>query len=123
MSSQFREYKDLDIWRKSFSMSLMIFNLCKNIPFNSANKVLINQIIRSVTSIAGNIAEGSGATSNKDFINYLHTARKSAIETNNWLQFIFSTNKIAKESRIMLEEKSQEIIKILTSIIKKLKSK
>lgn len=121
--NNYKSYRDLDIWRKAFGMSLMVFNLCKRIPFNSVNKVLINQIIRSVTSIAGNIAEGSGATSNKDFINYLHTARKSAIETNNWLQFIFSTNKIAKESRMMLEEKSQEIIKILTAIIKKLKSK
>lgn len=48
-------------------MSLMVFTLCKKIPNNSINYVLINQIIRSVTSIAGNIAEGSGATSKKGF--------------------------------------------------------
>ena len=83
---------------------------------------MVNQIIRSTTSIAGNIAEGSGATSKKDFINYLHHARKSALETDNWLEFIFSTNKIASTSRKILKEKSQEIIKILTTIIKKSKS-
>ena len=119
--SDFKDYKNLDIWQKAFSLGLMIFNLCKKISFNSTNKVLTNQIIRSVTSIAGNIAEGSAATTKRDFINYMHNARKSAIETDNWLEFIFATNKIAKKSSRMLKEKTQEIIKILTTIIKKSK--
>lgn len=119
--SKFKNYKELDIWQRAFSMSLMIFNLCKKISFNSVNKVLVNQIVRSTTSIAGNIAEGSGAMSKKDFINYLHHARKSALETDNWLEFIFSTNTVASATKKMLREKSQEIIKILTTIIKKSK--
>lgn len=117
----FKDYKNLDIWKKAFDLSLMIFDLSKKIPYNSANKVLINQIIRSATSIAGNIAEGSGAPSKRDFVNYLNNARKSAIETDNWLEFIFSTNKVEKQSSQMLRQKSQEIIKILTTIIKKSK--
>ncbi|XOU94465.1 MAG: four helix bundle protein [Candidatus Kerfeldbacteria bacterium] len=121
--SKFKNYKDLDIWQKAFNMSLMVFNLCKKIPFNSVNKVLVNQIVRSVTSIAGNIAEGSGGATRKDFINYLQNARKSALETDNWLEFIFSTNKVTSASKKMLKEKSQEIIKILTTIIKKSKLK
>ncbi|PIS42215.1 MAG: hypothetical protein COT24_04710 [Candidatus Kerfeldbacteria bacterium CG08_land_8_20_14_0_20_40_16] len=96
----------------------MIFDLCKKIPDNSVNRVLINQIIRSVTSIAGNIAEGSGAATKKDFINYLNNARKSAIETDNWRVFIFKTNQIKSSSKEMLKAKSEEIIKILTTIIK-----
>ena len=115
---KFKNYKDLDIWKKSFLLSMMVFDLCKKIDNNSINRVLINQIIRSVTSIAGNIAEGSGASTKKDFINYLHIARKSAIETNNWLVFIFSNNKINKSSAELLEKKSVEIIKVLTTIVK-----
>ncbi|MFA6098855.1 MAG: four helix bundle protein [Patescibacteria group bacterium] len=119
----FKNYKDLDIWKKSFSLSLMVFNLCKKIPYNSIIKVLVGQIVRSATSISGNLAEGSGATSRKDFINYLHYARKSAIETDNWLEYIFSVNRVTKESKVMLKDKSQEIIKILTTIIIKSKTK
>ena len=88
----FKKYHDLDIWQKSFAFGLMIFDLCKKINTSSINKVLINQIIRSATSIAGNIAEGSGASTKRDFINYLHHARKSAIETDNWLTFLFANN-------------------------------
>ena len=119
--NNFKNYKDLDIWQRAFSLSLMIFNLSKKIPYNSVNKVLVNQIIRSATSIAGNIAEGSGATTKRDFINYMHNARKSAIETDNWLEYIFTTNKVSGSSKKMLIRKSQEIIKILTTIIKKSK--
>lgn len=117
----FKDYRNLDIWQKSFALGLMIFDLCRKIKYDSVNRVLINQILRSVTSIAGNIAEGSGATTKRDFINYMNNARKSAIETDNWLEFIFSTNKIAKKSVTMLKTKCQEIIKILTTIIKKSK--
>ncbi|MDP2683435.1 MAG: four helix bundle protein [bacterium] len=116
--NNYKNYKDLDIWKKSFSFALMVFDLCKKINNNAINRVLINQIIRSVTSIAGNIAEGSGASTKKEFINYLQIARKSAIETNNWLVFIFSNNKVHKKSTELLEEKSVEIIKILTTIIR-----
>ncbi|PIY96703.1 MAG: hypothetical protein COY66_03365, partial [Candidatus Kerfeldbacteria bacterium CG_4_10_14_0_8_um_filter_42_10] len=113
--------KDLDIWKKAFAFSLMIFDLCKKISYNQVNKTLINQIIRSVTSIAGNIAEGCGAPTKRDFINYLNHARKSAIETDNWLLFIFNTNKVSKHSKELLKGKSVEIIKILTTIIKNTK--
>ena len=114
----FKRYQDLDIWKKAFAFGLTIFDLCKKIETNPINRVLINQIIRSVTSIAGNIAEGSGAPTKRDFINYMNTARKSAIETDNWLIFIFANNKIHKKSQDLLKQKSEEIIKILTSIIK-----
>ena len=114
----FKKYQDLDIWKKSFAFGLMIFSLCKKIDHNAINRVLINQIIRSVTSIAGNIAEGSGAPTRRDFINYLNNARKSAIETDNWLIFIFVNNKIQRKSQELLKRKSEEIIKILTTIIK-----
>jgi len=46
--SKFKNYKELDIWQKAFSMSLMVFNLCKKISINPVNKVLVNQIIRSL---------------------------------------------------------------------------
>ncbi len=116
--TDFKNYKNLDIWKKSFALGLMIFDLCKKIPFNAVNKVLINQILRSVTSIAGNIAEGSAASTKREFINYMNSARKSAIETDNWLIFIFKTNQVNNYSKEMLKEKSEEVIKIITAIIK-----
>jgi len=48
----------------------------------------------------------------------LNNARKSAIETDNWRVFIFKTNQIKSSSKEMLKAKSEEIIKILTTIIK-----
>ena len=116
--NNFKKYQDLNIWKKSFTFGLMIFDLCKKLDNNAINQVLIKQILRSSISIAGNIAEGSGASTKRDFINYLNHARKSAIESNNWLIFIFANNKIHEKSKRLLNERSEEIIKILTTIIK-----
>ncbi|MFH1366451.1 MAG: four helix bundle protein [Patescibacteria group bacterium] len=114
----FKKYNELDIWKKAFRFGLECINLSKAIPKNSANYILSNQIIRSATSIAGNIAEGSGASSKRDFINYLNIARKSAIESENWLKFINQTNRISQATKARLLNEAEEIIKILTTIIK-----
>ncbi len=102
----FKKYQDLDIWKKFFVFGLMIFSLCKKIDHNAINKVLINQIIRSVTSIAGNIAEGSSALIRRNFINYLITLRKSAIGPITGLIFTFANNKIWRKSQALLKLKS-----------------
>jgi four helix bundle protein len=41
---------------------------------------LVNQINRSAVSIPSNIAEGSGRTTNKDFLNFLNIALSSSFE-------------------------------------------
>jgi len=118
----FKDYKNLDVWRKAFEFGLNVIKLSKALPKNSANQTLVYQILRSATSIAGNIAEGSGGSTKKDFINYLNTARKSALESENWLEFVFKTNKISIKTKRLLSYQCVEIIKILTTIIKKAKS-
>ncbi|MDD5626721.1 MAG: four helix bundle protein [Patescibacteria group bacterium] len=51
---------------------------CKN-PIASP---LINQLIRSGTSIGANYMEANGASSRKDFKNKIHICKKEAKETN-----------------------------------------
>ena len=122
VNRSFKDYKDLDVWRKAFKFGLNVIKLSKALPKNPVNQTLVYQILRSSTSIAGNIAEGSGGSTKRDFINYLNNSRKSALETQNWLEFIFKTNKVTKKTEKLLSDQCIEIIKILTTIIKKAKN-
>lgn len=119
----YKKYNELDIWKKSFRFGLEIINLSKALPRNPANYVLINQILRSATSVAGNIAEGSGAATKREFINYMQTARKSALESENWLKFINRSNSISEKTQNRLYQEIEEIIKISTAIVKSAKTK
>lgn len=83
--------------------------------------VLSKQILRSGTSIGANTRESKNAQSKKDFMNKLNIALKEADETEYWLELLYRTDYLTKEEYTSINNDNREIIKILTTIIKKLK--
>jgi len=55
--------------------------LCQQIKINTITKPLINQIIRSATSIGANYMEANSTSSKKDFRNKIHICKKSSKNT------------------------------------------
>ena len=49
--------------------AIKIIKICKDIRENRNEKVIVNQLLRSGTSIGANIHEGNYASSRLDFIN------------------------------------------------------
>ncbi len=74
-----------------------IINLCTNIKENKKGNVLINQLLRSGTSIGANIHEANYAVSRADFINKFQIALKECYESYYWLD-------IFKEAKIITED-------------------
>ncbi|MGM9609943.1 MAG: four helix bundle protein, partial [Eubacteriales bacterium] len=67
--------------------------------------VHVNQIVRSATSIGGNIHEDNDAASKADFINKLHIALKECCETEYWIEILVGSNAISEEtSKELLQE-------------------
>ncbi|MFH1827543.1 MAG: four helix bundle protein [bacterium] len=105
---------DLEERTKIFSLSLI--NLCKKLPFNSVNKRLVDQLIRSGTSIGANYREANETDTKKDFKNKIRIARKEARETIYWLELLMDSNeKHIKEIESLLDE-SRQLIKIIAAI-------
>lgn len=94
-----------------------IIDICKKIPKNSVNLPLINQIIRSSTSIGANYREANDGLGKKDFIHRLRIARKEAKETSYWLELLTETDPQTDFSLLIKECK--ELRNILSSIISK----
>ncbi len=65
-----------------------IISLCKSVKVNNISSPLINQIIRSGTSIGANYMEANAASSKKDFINKISICKKEAQETKHWLRML-----------------------------------
>ena len=113
------EIKKADIKERTFKFSLRIITLCRVLPNNEVNRVLIRQVLRSGTSIGANIEEATGAHTKKDFTHGLNVAKKEAYETNYWLRLIYESNIMGIQKRMddLLNE-SEEILKILISSVK-----
>ncbi len=80
------------------------------------------QLLRSGTSIGANIEEASAAHSKKDFTNKMAISSKEARETKYWLRLIKESQIVNCDFETYIKE-IDEIIRILTSIVKTSKEK
>ena len=110
--------KDNIIRSKSFDFSVRIVNLYKILYSERNEKVISKQLIRSGTSIGANVVEGIAAFSKKEFIFKLQISYKEAFETRYWLKLLFGTGYIKQSEFESLLVDVEEIIKIMTVILK-----
>jgi four helix bundle protein len=113
------EEKAYDIKVRSYHFSKSIINLISKANFNRLYFSIIDQLLRSATSIGANVVEAKAGSSRKDFRNYYCIALKSANETKYWLCLIRDTDVIEIDREIIKEllKEVDEISKILASII------
>ena len=74
---------------KDFAKNIVF--LCRNMKSEHKETVLINQLLRSGTSIGANVHEAQYAQGTKDFISKLEIAQKECYETEYWLELLFET--------------------------------
>ena len=66
--------------------------LCRDMKSEHKEAVLVNQLLRSGTSIGANIHEAQYAQGQKDFISKLEIAQKECFETEYWLEILYETD-------------------------------
>lgn len=79
---------------KSKNFAKEIVFLCRNLKDNRVETSLINQLLRSGTSIGANIHEAQYAQGTKDFISKFEIALKECSETEYWLELLKETNSL-----------------------------
>ncbi|MBE6804526.1 MAG: four helix bundle protein [Ruminococcaceae bacterium] len=94
-----------------------IINLCTDIKETRKSNILLNQILRSGTSIGANIHEANYASSKADFINKLQIALKECYETDYWLSIFKETHIITDTEYKDMFTKCSKIRKLLVSSI------
>lgn len=108
---------EYDLEKRTLKFSENIIDLFKTITFTEINKPIINQLVRSGTSVGANYCEANGASSKKDFKNKIHICKKEIKETKYWLQLIEKTNPEKKEEIKPLRNEAQELTLIFSKIV------
>ncbi|MEW6407551.1 MAG: four helix bundle protein [Patescibacteria group bacterium] len=85
--------KKFDLEERMAKFGENIIELAKSLPKDSINNPLINQLVRSATSIGANYMEANGAESKKDFLHKVHICKKESKETMHWLRMLAKANK------------------------------
>ena len=100
---------------KSFAIEMV--NLCNEIKENRKGNILVNQLLKSSTSIGANIHEGNYASSKPDFINKFQIALKEFYETEYWLEIFKETNYLSDIEYSEMFGKCSKIRKLLSASI------
>ena len=103
--------------QKSYNFALQIMKLCTWLR-QQRHPEIASQPLRAGTGIGANIEEALAGRSRKDFFAKMSIASKEARETNYWLRLLRDGEILNKQHSQNLIDESEELIKILTSIVK-----
>ena len=104
------------IQKKSFEFALVIIRLYQKLQ-EKREYVISKQLLRSGTSIGANVEEAAAGQSRRDFLSKMSIASKEARETRYWLRLLQQSDLVDLDVISELEQ-VDEIIRILTSIVK-----
>lgn len=116
------EYKGV-LRNKTKVFAIRIINLYQYLSSKKKETVLSKQLLRAGTAIGALQREGEYAESPMDFIHKYAIAQKECSETIYWIELLYETSYLSKEEYESINYDAEELMKLLTSSIKTLKSK
>ncbi len=114
-----RNSKIYNLEERTLQFGKRIIHLAKNLPKNQVNLRLLDQAVRSGTSIGANYREANETDTKRDFRNRIRITKKEAKETAYWLELIIEANSDLKEKICPLLQEACELMKIFASIYEK----
>ncbi|WP_097129798.1 four helix bundle protein [Pedobacter xixiisoli] len=114
--------KENIIKNKSFKFSIRIVKLYQYLQNQKKEFVLSKQLLRSGTSVGAMVREAEHAETRADFKHKMGIAQKEINETIYWLQLLKETDYLEQEQFESINKDAVEIIKLITAIIKTIKS-
>ena len=103
---------------KSKAFALRIIKLYDYLRKEKREFIISKQIVRSGMSIGANAKEASLAQSKAAFIAKMNIALAEAGETEYWLELLYESGYIDKAAFSSLNQDNNELLKMLTAIIK-----
>ncbi|PXF60118.1 MAG: four helix bundle protein [Deltaproteobacteria bacterium] len=112
-----QKFEDIDAWQKARELVKVIYSITNQGSF-ARDFGLRDQIRRAAVSIMSNIAEGFGRGGNREFIQFLSTARGSASEVQAQLYVALDADYITKEQFRQLYDLAQSSGKLIGGFIR-----
>ncbi|WP_312761571.1 four helix bundle protein [Epilithonimonas sp.] len=113
------KFEKLRVWQKALELSTLVHNVTREFQKEELF-ILISQIKRAADSVNLNIAEGSTGQSNKEFIKFLRYSLRSNIEVVSCIFIAKEREIISEENFNKIYEMSEEILAMISALIKKL---
>jgi four helix bundle protein len=113
-----QEFKRLFVWRKAHALSLAVHLAVGTFPRVGFGQ-LRSQLTRAADSIAANIVEGCGSTSQREFARFLAIAIKSASESEYHLLAAYHRGALTAPDHRKLADETTRVRRMLFALRRK----
>jgi four helix bundle protein len=113
-------FQDLDIWQLAMEIANRLFDIADELEGKHLYR-FAEQLRGAGMSMPNNIAEGSGSTSNREFIQFLNIARRSTFENANILILLTKRNLVSEAIANELLDKVDMLCRKITNFQKTLR--
>lgn len=111
--------KEYDLEERTARFGENVIDFAKTVPVSAVTRSLIDQLVRSATSVGANYAEADDAYSKKDFKHKIGLCRKEAREAKHWLRMVATADPNQKEKARPLWQEAKELHLIFVAIGRK----
>ncbi len=111
--------KKYDLQERTAVFGERVIEFASTVPASPINSPLINQLVRSATSIGANYMEADAADSKKDFRFKIALCKKESKETMHWLRMISKAVPQGVETCRLLWKEVHELVLIFSAILNK----
>lgn len=111
-----KDYRELDVWIESRRLNKLVYQVSNDFPKEEVFG-LTSQLRRSSVSVASNIAEGCGRSSDADIKRFLMIARGSLFETETQLFLALDLNYLSEGQFESLQVQILSCKKLLNGFI------
>jgi len=119
--SGFQRFEDIEAWQKARELTKQIYALSNDGQF-ARDFGLRDQIRRASVSIMSNIAEGFGRGGNKEFAQFLSTAKGPASEVQAQLYVALDANYINQEQFKQLYSETETTARLIGGLLRYLQN-
>jgi four helix bundle protein len=109
-------FEELKVWQKAVDLAVKVYEITRKDPFIDYG--LKDQMRRSSVSISSHIAEGDQLDSDKSSIRHFKIVKGSSAELFTQSIIAFRIGYLDKDDFEFLKRESQEILAMLTNLIK-----
>lgn len=108
-------FEKLDVWHDAISLSSRIYTATQSFP-KSKMYGLQSQLRRAAVSVPANIAEGSGRSSDREFVRFIEIAFGSLMETVSHLTIALRQSFISQTDYASLYSDCEKVGKMLSGL-------
>lgn len=102
---------------RTFKMACDVGRLALRAPASSAARRIVDQLLRSGTSVGANLEEAKAASSKRDFVNCVQISLKEARETKYWLRVCAELRLFPESTLEGLIAEADQVARILGAIV------